>query len=64
MAKGDTCARERVREALDAQWRLNPFRDAVIGKSLFEMEPDDWFERVEAREPGTDVGRDGKGESK
>ena len=24
--------------------RINPFRDAVIGKSLFEMRPEDWIE--------------------
>ena len=32
------------REEQKTRPRLNPFADAVKGKSLFEMRPEDWFE--------------------
>lgn len=31
-------------EPLPPRFRLDPFADARLGRSLFEMRPEDWFE--------------------
>lgn len=37
-------------------YRFNPFADAMMGRSLFDLVPSDWLEPVEPSK-GTDNGR-------
>lgn len=46
-------------EATDDEWRVDPFADVRMGKSLFEMRPEDWLVRVERENPSKDHSHDG-----
>lgn len=37
----------KKRVAIPKGWRLDPLADARLGKSLFQMQPEDWLVRHE-----------------